>query len=117
MHTSNPRPRPRPRRRQTPFVQGKLKWLPMKSLLRGFTVGEKGKDNGVLLLLAIDDHRSKLEVGGGVGDVLPDGLDGMLLVEMRPALRAGQYGQAMLEAAQTIGSTVAKSKGVEIKEA
>jgi uncharacterized protein len=84
-------------------------------IFRGFGVGQKNKDNGVLLLLSIDDHRSRLEVGGGLGDVLPDGLDGMLLNEMKPALRSGQYGQAMLEAAQTIGSTIAKAKGVSIQ--
>ena len=80
-------------------------------LFRQFGVGQKGKDNGVQLLLVTDDHRSRLEVGNGLEPVLPDGLDGEILLDMRPELRAGHYGQAMLLAAQRIGQTVAQAEG------
>ena len=83
-------------------------------LFRGFGIGQKKQDNGVLLLLVIGDRRSRLEIGHGLEPILPDGLDGMVLVNMRPALRAGQYGEAMLAAAQTIGGIIAKDKGVTI---
>lgn len=83
-------------------------------LFHAWGIGQKGKDNGVLFLLVIGDRRSRLEIGNGLEPILPDGLDGMLLVQMRPALRAGQYGEAMLTAAQSIGSIIAKDKGVAI---
>ncbi|MDQ2899887.1 MAG: TPM domain-containing protein [Acidobacteriota bacterium] len=83
-------------------------------IFHSFGVGRKGKDNGVMLLLAVDDHRSRLEVGGGIGDVLPDAMDGLVLEAMRPALRQGQYGPAMIAAADTLGSTIAKAKGVTL---
>ncbi len=83
-------------------------------LFRSFGVGKKGADTGVMLLLAVDDRRSRLEVGGGVGDVLPDAMSGVVLEAMRPALRQGQYGSAMVAAAETIGSTIAKAKGVTL---
>jgi uncharacterized protein len=86
-------------------------------IFRSFGVGRKGKDNGVLLLLVSGDRRFRLEVGQGLEAVLPDGLDGQILLEMRPALRAGEYGQALMAAAHRIGSTLAQDKGVAVPSA
>jgi uncharacterized protein len=83
-------------------------------IFRGFGVGQKSKDNGVLLLLVSGDRRFRLEIGHGLEPILPDGLDGQILLEMRPALRAGEFGQAMMYAAQRIGTIVAQDKGVSI---
>ena len=85
------------------------------TLFRSWGIGQKKDDNGVLFLLVINDRRSRLEVGKGLEAILPDGLDGLLLTQMRPALRQGQYGQAMLTAAQTIGGIIAKDKNVTIQ--
>jgi len=60
------------------------------------------------------DRKSRLEVGGGLGGIVPDGMAGLLLDEMRPALRQGNYGAAMLAAAQRLGETIAQSKGVQL---
>src|SRR5689334_22186876 len=35
-------------------------------------LGQKGKDNGVLLLIAVDDHKMRIEVGQGLEGVLTD---------------------------------------------
>lgn len=83
-------------------------------IFRGFGVGQKNKDNGVLLLLVAGDRRFRLEIGHGLEPILPDGLDGQILLEMRPALREGQYGQALMYAAQRIGTILAQDKGVAI---
>ena len=77
-------------------------------------VGAKGKNDGILMLLSVGDRRSRLEVGYGLEGVIPDGFAGSILDDMRPALRQQQYGEAMMAAAQTIGSTIAKAKGVAI---
>jgi uncharacterized protein len=77
-------------------------------------VGQKGKNEGILLLLAIGDRRSRLEVGYGLEPILPDGLDGSILRDMRTALRQGDYGDAMMAAAETMGSAIAKAKNVEL---
>jgi uncharacterized protein len=84
------------------------------TIFRAWGVGQKGKNEGIMLLLVINDRRNKLEVGYGLEPILPDGFDGSILREMRPALRARQYGDAMMAAAQTIGSTIAKSKNVSL---
>ncbi len=85
------------------------------TIFRAWGVGQKGKNEGILLLLSIGDRGSRLEVGYGLEPILPDGLAGSILREMRPALRQGDYGDAMMAAAETIGSAIAKAKNVELQ--
>jgi len=84
------------------------------TIFRHWGVGKKGKDEGIMLLLAVNDHRDRLEVGYGLEPLLPDGFDGEVLRAMRPALRQNQYGEALRAAAATIGSRIAQSKGVTL---
>jgi len=83
-------------------------------IFKAWGVGQKKKDNGAMLLLSVADHKDRLEVGGGLGGALPDGMDGLLLEDMRPALRAGQYGAAMIAAAVRLGEAIAKDQNVQI---
>ncbi len=84
------------------------------TIFRAWGVGQKGKDEGVLLLLSIADHRSRLEVGYGLESILTDGSMGGLLRQMAPALRDRRYGEAMMGAAETIGQTIADAKHVTL---
>src|SRR5947209_11573169 len=84
------------------------------TVFRAWGVGKKGKDEGVLLLLAVGEHKTRLEVGYGLEPLIPDGFAGSVLREMRPALRQQQYGEALKAAAQTIGNTIAKAKNVSL---
>lgn len=83
-------------------------------IFHAWGVGQKGQDNGVMWLLSIGDHKSRLEVGPGLGEAIPDGMAGLLLDDMRPALRQGQYGPALLAAAERLGETIARSKNVAL---
>jgi uncharacterized protein len=83
-------------------------------LFRKWGVGQKGKDNGVLLLLAIADRRNRLELGYGLEPAITDGLAGDVLRSMTPYLRAGRYGDALLEGTNEIGSRIAQVKGVSL---
>ena len=84
------------------------------TIFHAWGVGSKGKNDGIMMLLSISDRHSRLEVGYGLEGVIPDGFAGSILDDMRPALRQQHYGEAMMAAAQTIGSTIAKAKGVTI---
>ncbi len=86
------------------------------TIFRAWGVGQKGQNEGILMLLSIQDRRSRLEVGYGLEPILPDGLDGAILREMRPALRQSQYSDAMMAAAQSLGETIAQAKGVTLTE-
>jgi uncharacterized protein len=86
------------------------------SLYRRWGIGKKGKDEGLLLLLAVNDRRSRLEVGYGLEPILPDGASGDVLRQMRPALREAAYGDALSTAAHYLGSRIAQAKGVALAE-
>lgn len=45
-------------------------------LFRSFGIGDKDKNNGLLLLLALEERQFRVEVGYGLEGVLPDGLTG-----------------------------------------
>jgi uncharacterized protein len=85
-------------------------------LFRRWGIGKKGKDEGLLLLLVVRDHRSRLEVGRGLEPIITDGTAGSLLREMRPALRQNQFGTALGTAAHSLGQRIAAAKGVSIPE-
>ena len=82
------------------------------SLFRQWGVGKKGKDEGIMLLLAVQDHRDRIEVGYGLEPILPDGFDGGILRGIQPLLRQNEYGPAMIAAAEQMASEIARAKGV-----
>ncbi len=55
-------------------------------------IGTKGKDNGLLILIAKDDKQIRFEVGYGLEGSLPDALcDQIIRNEIRPRFRDGDY--------------------------
>jgi len=53
-------------------------------------IGKKGKDNGLLMLVVMDEHEVRFETGYGLEGVLPDGLLSRIYRErMRPSFRGG----------------------------
>lgn len=84
-------------------------------LFRQWGVGKKGKDEGLMLLLAIQDHKQRAEVGYGLEPVITDGYAGDVLRGIRPILRQGNYSGALLAAAEQFGSRIAQAKGVALE--
>jgi uncharacterized protein len=97
-----------------PSLQGEPIEDVANDIFHAWGVGRKKEDDGAMLLLSVGDRKSRLEVGGGSGGIVPDGMAGMLLDDMRPALRQQNYGAAMLVAAERLGETIAEAKGVRI---
>ena len=59
---------------------------------RTWKLGRAGKDDGVLLLVARDDHKLRIEVGYGLEGVLPDALCGRIIRDtIVPRFRGGDY--------------------------
>lgn len=83
-------------------------------LYRQWGIGKKGKDEGILLLFAVRDRRNRAEVGYGLEPIVTDGYAGGVLRGIRPILRQGNYGGALMAAAQQIGSRIAQAKGVDL---
>ena len=79
-------------------------------------IGQKGKDNGLLLLLVIDDHRSRLETGYGMEGIINDARAGDILRAMAPYLRNEQYPQAISFAIRSAAAFVLNEAGPEAPE-
>jgi len=55
-------------------------------------LGQKGRNNGVLLLVAMNDHKARIEVGYGLEDRLTDALSRRILEDrFFPAFRSQDY--------------------------
>lgn len=62
------------------------------SVAEKWQLGKKGKDNGALLLIAIDDHKMRIETGSGLEGVLPDAICSRIIRnELAPNFRKGDY--------------------------
>jgi|GEM_PF-3063620 len=56
------------------------------SLARKWGVGRKGVNDGILIMLAIGDHRSRIEVGSGLETRVTNDISSAILTAMRPDL-------------------------------
>lgn len=66
-------------------------------------VGKKGKDNGVLLLIAIDDRKLRIEVGYGLEPKLTDSQAGEIIRNtITPEFKKGNYYQGIKEGLNAI---------------
>jgi uncharacterized protein len=80
-------------------------------LFRKWGIGQKGRDNGVLVLVARDDRRARVEVGRGLEPVLPDVLAGRVLdEEMFPAFRQGNYAEGLRRGVLRVADIVEKNE-------
>lgn len=60
-------------------------------------LGQKDKDNGALLLVAVQDRKIRIEVGYGLEDRLTDLLSGRIIRNViAPAFRQGDYNQGVV---------------------
>lgn len=97
-----------------PSLAGEPVELVANDLFRKWGIGQKAKDSGILLLLSIQDRRSRLEVGYGLEPIITDGDAGSVLRDMRPYLRENRYGDALLQAANSIGSRITEARHVAL---
>ncbi|RKG73035.1 TPM domain-containing protein [Corallococcus exercitus] len=67
-----------------------------EAVFREWKGGEAGRDNGLLLVIARGDRRSRLEVGYGLESSLTDGEATDLLHAQGPLLREGRFEAALL---------------------
>lgn len=64
---------------------------------RFWGIGQQGKDNGVLLIVAPDEHKVRIEVGYGLEGVLTDATSRVIIEQiMTPAFRSGRFGPGIV---------------------
>jgi uncharacterized protein len=73
------------------------------ALFRNWGIGQKGKDNGVLILAAMQDRRMTIITGYGVEGALPDAICKRIIeLTLKPAFKAQQYFNGLDEATTEI---------------
>ena len=79
-------------------------------------MGKKGSDRGVLVLLAVDDHKYRIDVGYGLEGILNDAKVGDIGRAMVPALRAQDYDSAILGAVGRVAQVIATDAHVTLSD-
>jgi uncharacterized protein len=70
---------------------------------RFWGVGQKGKDNGALLIVARDDHKVRIEVGYGLEERLTDAQSSVIINQiLTPAFKAGNFAGGISQAVQAM---------------
>lgn len=86
-------------------------------LFERWGIGQKGKDNGVLLLIAAKDRKMRIEVGYGLEGAIPDALAKVIIEEyITPSFRNGDFNTGVIKGAVGIAKLIANEYNVELSE-
>lgn len=78
-------------------------------------IGQKGQDNGVLFLLALEERRTRIEVGYGLEDVLNDGKCGRILdAYVVPFFKRGDWSGGLYNGTLAVAQVIAKKHNVTL---
>ena len=83
----------------------------------GRGIGQKGKDNGLLIVVAVNDRKVRIEVGYDLEQYIPDGFAGETIRQaISPAFRQGQYGRGLVAGATRLINRIADKRGVTVPD-
>jgi uncharacterized protein len=72
-------------------------------VIRKWGIGQKGKNNGVLILVGLKDRKTFIGTGAGIDGVLPDMICRRIVDEyLIPNFKQGKYAEGLAMAAQAI---------------
>ena len=84
------------------------------ALYKQWGIGSKATDHGVLILLAVQDRKYRIEVGYGLEPILPDGKVGGFGREAVPLLRQNDYNGAVSLMTSRVADVIAQDAGIEL---
>ena len=83
----------------------------------GRGIGQKGKDNGLLIAVAVAERKVGIEVGYDLEQFITDGFAGQTIRErMAPHFRDGRYGEGLVSGTTAIINRVAEGRGVQLQD-
>jgi uncharacterized protein len=85
------------------------------ALYQKWGIGAKGKDRGVLILLATEDRKYQVQVGYGLEEILPDGKVGGFGREAVPLLQKPDYAGAVTLLTTRVATVIAQDAGVTLE--
>jgi uncharacterized protein len=85
------------------------------NLFQRFGIGQKGKDNGVLLLVAYKDHHMRIEVGYGLEGAITDAYSSRIITTiMAPEFKEGHFSDGIEKGTAAIVTLIAKEYNVTL---
>jgi uncharacterized protein len=84
------------------------------ALYKQWGIGSKATDHGVLILLAVQDHKYRIEVGYGLEPILTDGKVGSFGREAVPLLRQNDYNGAVSLMTSRVADVIAEDAGIQL---
>ena len=85
------------------------------NLFKRFGIGQKGRDNGVLLLVAFKDHHMRIEVGYGLEGAITDAHSSQIINSiMTPEFKEGHFSEGIEKATAAIVTLIAKEYNVSL---
>ena len=86
-------------------------------LFRQAGIGQKGQNNGLLVLLSTGDRQVRIEVGYDLEEFVTDGYAGdTIRQEMLPAFRRGDFGAGLLAGTTRLINRIADRRGVTLTD-
>lgn len=79
-------------------------------------MGNKGDNKYAMVLLAVADHKYRIEVGYGLEGILPDGKTGDIGRDMVPDLKAGDYDGAVTLAVGEVAQVIADDAKITLNQ-
>lgn len=87
-------------------------------LFEKWGIGQKGKDNGVMFLAAMQDRKMRIEVGYGLEGAIPDTAAGRIRRDViTPYFKSGQPGRGIELGVAALAQEIAEEYGVELSGA
>jgi uncharacterized protein len=84
---------------------------------RGRGIGQKGKDNGVLVVLALKERQVRIEVGYDLEQFITDGFAGATSRDvMVPFFRSGEYGAGLRAGVASIVQRIAQGRRITLTD-
>jgi uncharacterized protein len=76
-------------------------------LAEAWKIGRKGVDDGVIVIVAKDDRRMRIEVGYGLEGAIPDAIAKRIVAEqMAPKFREGDYAGGLRASVETLDKVI-----------
>jgi len=79
-------------------------------------LGRAGEDDGLLMLVAMEEREVRFETGYGLEGALPDGLQSRIFRRViQPRFRDGDYAGGIVEGAKECAARIAAERGVTVE--
>jgi len=83
----------------------------------GAGIGQRGKDNGVLVVVAVQDRKVAIQVGYSLEEYITDGFAGQTIREtILPEFRNGSYGAGLVAGVTRIINRIGDARGVSLQD-